>query len=167
MACFSALVITLNFMQIFMICNIHKKKAYEKLLPSLSLSDVTTSICSSIVGTLLFVEKHYNLLVLPHQMWIAWSLLAMWGVLAAIMHVISISLDRLAAVVFPLRHKVYVTGRVIKTAIAIDLCASRDYNRKLSRTPKLNMRSNWRYFMYTKLFFHCFLHVSENERHTK
>ena len=120
-ACFTVFVIIVNIIELsLLLSKKNRKRAYEKFLLSLTLADLLTTISSFIALLLLFLEKYCHLLIVPLQIWVAWSLVALWGVLIAVMHVICITLDRLGAIVLPFHHKVHVTGRLIGVVIALD-----------------------------------------------
>ena len=119
-------VIFLNIKEISVLLKIRKRTPLEKFLLSLSIDDLLSALSAWIPGLLSFLEKYTSLLKIPQHIWIViwiiWSLVSVWGVLTAVLHMVCISLDRFFAVSFPLRHKVYVTGNMIAASIALAWC---------------------------------------------
>ena len=122
--CVTFLVIMLNSKEISVLYKTKKKKALEKFLLALSMTDLFLALTSSSAGMVAALEKYFHLFEMPQEVMVAWSLTSLWGVLICVMHIICISLDRLFAICRPFQHKVYVTGGVIKKSIVGAWCLS-------------------------------------------
>ena len=112
---FGVLIAILNIVEIIMIAKItRKKKIYEIILLSLSVSDCMFGISNVFVSipfladlcTLIdFLETAYTFYV--------------FFVLTSIFHLLFIAVDRLVAVLKPLKHKIYLSRRRFYILLAI------------------------------------------------
>ena len=101
------LVAVLNVIEIIIIARIKKRKKYEVLLLSLSLSDCLFGIANVILASV-----YRSLLECSH-------ILHLFFVLTSMFYLIIMSIDRVIAAVKPFKHKLLFTQRRIYIIIAI------------------------------------------------
>ena len=117
---FAILLVILNSVEISILRKRKRKKAYEKLLLSMSIADLLIGVLGITSGTVGAFAKRISIPHIDIIAWSAWSIAVLFGILASMFHLISISVDRLLATAIPLRHRIYLTGR--KVALLISLC---------------------------------------------
>ena len=110
------ILIILNSIEISMLQRRQKKKAYEKLLLSMSVADLLIGVLGIASGAVGVFSRRVSLLHLEIIGWYVWSIAILFGI--SILHWIGISIDRFFAT--PLRHRIRSTGR--KVALLIGVC---------------------------------------------
>ena len=105
--------LVLNFIELYLLAQIKQRKAYEKFLMSLSVSDVCASVTEIVIISLYFTWKGNE-----HVMGLNISTYFFFVVIS-FLHLFWICLDRLWAVVQPIQHNIFVTGRKVITLIAV------------------------------------------------
>lgn len=112
---FGVLIAILNTVEIIMIAKIRRKKNIcEILLLSLSVSDCMFGI-SNLFVSIPFIA---NLCTLKEFVETAYTFYVFF-VLTSIFHLLFIAVDRLVAVLKPLKHKIYLSRRRFYTFLAI------------------------------------------------
>ena len=112
---FGVLIAILNIVEIIMIAKItRKKKIYEILLLSLSVSDCMFGI-SNVFVSITFIADLYTLTDLRETAYTFY----VFFVLTSIFHLLFIAVDRLVAVLKPLKHKIYLSRRRFYIFLAI------------------------------------------------
>ena len=108
------LVAVLNVVEIIIIARIKKRKKYEVLLLSLSLSDCLFGIANVILASVYISNECHarNLLECSY-------ILYLFFVLTSMFHLAFMSIDRVIAVIKPFKHKFLLTQRRIYIIIAV------------------------------------------------
>lgn len=104
----------LNFIEIVIITKLKKKKIYEVMLLSLSVSDCMFRLPNTIVSSILLSNpcRFEEMLETFHVLYLTF-------ILASIFHLTLIALDRAIFVLKPLKHRVFFTKRKAHIAIAV------------------------------------------------
>ena len=109
-----AVLATLNLVEIVMIGNFkRKKKIYDIILLSLSVSDCTFGVSNVVLNVAALSEKCESkaLSEATHTFYV-------FSILSSILHLIFITMDRLIAVLKPIKHKVFFTRKTIYIILA-------------------------------------------------
>ena len=102
---FGIAVVILNVIEITVICRLKRKKIYEILLLSLSFADLLFGVSNSILSIMyLSANMKYDSLEVTYTTYF-------YFITTSILHLTWITLDRLWAVISPLKHKVNVTRK--------------------------------------------------------
>ena len=110
--CLCALVIVLNIIEIIMILQIKRKKTvYEIMLTSLSVSDIILAATNTAFGIMVIQRNKEPLEYINAYYFVS--------VITNIFHLIIIVCDRLAAVYFPLKHKLYSRTLHVKIVLSV------------------------------------------------
>ena len=134
---FGIIVVILNIIEIIIICRLkRKKKIYEILLLSLSISDLLFGLSNGIISILYLSNIKTN-----EALEISYTLY-FYFIVTSVLHLIWISVDRLWAVYAPLKHNMLVTRKRTKYIIIITwvcttiLASSLFINDELTESPK-------------------------------
>ena len=111
---FGLLIAILNIVEIIIIVKIKRKKMYEILLLSLSVSDCMFGLSNSFVSALYIASvcRYEDLLETAYTSYVFFFLSSM-------LHLLFITMDRLIAVLKPVQHKVYLSRRRLYVYIAV------------------------------------------------
>ena len=112
----AVLIVVLNSIEIHVLRKTVKKPFYEKLLMSLSISDLSCGLFVSVTVPYLSLVEN-ELYVLLH--WNVWGFGICYVTFISLMHLIIISVDRLWAVRAPIHHRQNTTKRKIVIAVAL------------------------------------------------
>lgn len=105
------ITILLNLLEITLICKVKKKlKTYEQLLLSLAASDILVGVSSVVFGSL---HSHVSATI-SRQIF---TFMVSFTFVASLLNLLLIGVDRLAAVRFPFKHRVWVQNRKVVKAI--------------------------------------------------
>ena len=108
------LVAVLNVVEIIIIARIKKRKKYEVLLLSLSLSDCLFGIVNVILASVYISNECHARSLLECS-----YILYLFFVLTSMFHLAFMSIDRVIAVIKPFKHKFLLTQRRIYIIIAV------------------------------------------------
>ena len=108
------LVAVLNVVEIIIIARIKKRKKYEVLLLSLSLSDCLFGIANVILASVYISNECHARSLLECS-----YILYLFFVLTSMFHLAFMSIDRVIAVIKPFKHKFLLTQRRIYIIIAV------------------------------------------------
>ena len=108
------LVAVLNVVEIIIIARIKKRKKYEVLLLSLSLSDCLFGIANVILASVYISNECHARSLLECS-----YILHLFFVLTSMFHLAFMSIDRVIAVIKPFKHKFLLTQRRIYIIIAV------------------------------------------------
>ena len=89
--CFAVLLIVLNSIEITILRQRKKKKAYEKLLLSLSVADLLLGVLAMTSGSVGAFAHKINAPYVDTYTFSMWIIVILFGVLASMLHLISIS----------------------------------------------------------------------------
>ena len=112
----AALIVLLNSIEIHVLRKTSNKPFYEKLLLSLSISDLSCGLFISVTVPYICIVKN-ELYILLH--WNVWGFGVAYVTFISLMHLTIISVDRLWAVVAPLHHRQYSTNRKLVIAVIL------------------------------------------------
>ena len=109
-------IILINTWQAIILVKRRRKTSFEKLLLSLSVSELMIGVFGFLAGVAFQIEY-----LAPHQEIIntLWFFLISYTCLCELSHLSVIALDRAFAIVAPLRHRNHVSGRRINISIAL------------------------------------------------
>ena len=104
----------LNFIEVVIIARLRKKKVYEMILLSLSVSDCMFGLSNVIVSSIVVSNscQFEKLTESSHALYLIF-------ILASIFHLIFIALDKVVLVLKPLQHKVIFTKKKAYIAISV------------------------------------------------
>ena len=109
------MVIVINIIEIGMLVRKRKNlKNYERLLLSLSVADLLVGI-TFLVYLLPWLEKSYDKPI---------SAVFWYSITTSLFHVVLLTLDRAVAVLFPLKHRAWITTKFTKISIAVSWMSS-------------------------------------------
>ena len=108
----SSTALLLNSIEIYVLAQIKHRKAYEKFLVSLSVSDICVSLSQISILSLYYIwdENEYVMGLTTSSYF--------FFLVISFLHLFWICLDRLWAVVQPIQHNIFVTGRKVISLIA-------------------------------------------------
>ena len=111
---FGLLIAILNIVEMIIIVKVKRKKMYKILLLSLSVSDCMFGLSNSFVSTIYIASvcRFEDLLETAYTSYV-------FFVLSSIFHLLFITVDRLIAVLKPVKHKVYLSRRRVYVSIAV------------------------------------------------
>ena len=112
----ASLIVILNSIEIHVLRRTTKKHFYEKMLMSLSFSDLACGLFASVTVPYLSIVKNKLYIVLH---WNVWGFALCYVTLISLMHLIIISADRLWAIGAPLNHRQYATKKKLVVALIL------------------------------------------------
>ena len=105
-----ALVVVINIIEIGILARNHKNLTiYERLLLSLSVADLLVGI-TFLVSLLAQFEKGSNLRI---------SVVFWYSITTSLFHIVLLTLDRAIAVLYPLKHRIWITVKFINISIGM------------------------------------------------
>ena len=108
-----ASIIILNIIEIWILGKKKKRKAYERLLLSLSVCDLLGGFNGLLFAAAAQVANATHGTHLSLLMMILWGFNISFGVICSVFHLALISLDRMWAVAAPFHHIAYTRGRQV------------------------------------------------------
>ena len=105
----------LNIIEIVLILRIRKRKAFDKLLLSLAVSDAVVGMILSGMKTFHIAKPQQSTLLSIYDRQKAFGL----SVLFSIANLLAISVDRLLAVKYPIKHRMMLTSRRANIAVVV------------------------------------------------
>eukprot|EP00112_Aurelia_sp_Birch-Aquarium-sp1_P012322 Seg2591.4 transcript_id=Seg2591.4/GoldUCD/mRNA.D3Y31 product="Histamine H2 receptor" protein_id=Seg2591.4/GoldUCD/D3Y31 len=109
------LAIILNLAEMVIICRLKKRKAFERILLSLCVADISVEVWYLIAKSYAFVNKRAFLAKNRHLIGYP---IEMFSIMSSITNIIILGIDRAVAVKYPLKHGVWMTKRRVHGLIA-------------------------------------------------
>ena len=116
--CCNLTIIITNSIQINILRKRVRKRAYEKVLLSLSVCDLITGLINSIsLGLVLQLARTFNQENLATVTVVSWGFVVYYLTTVTLLHHMLNTLDRMFAVVYPLKHISWMTNRRVNQAV--------------------------------------------------
>eukprot|EP00112_Aurelia_sp_Birch-Aquarium-sp1_P012321 Seg2591.3 transcript_id=Seg2591.3/GoldUCD/mRNA.D3Y31 product="D-like dopamine receptor" protein_id=Seg2591.3/GoldUCD/D3Y31 len=109
------LAIILNLAEMVIICRLKKRKAFERILLSLCVADISVEVWYLIAKSYEFVNKKA---IFGKDKHLIGYPIEMFSIMSSITNIIILGIDRAVAVKYPLKHGVWMTNRRVHGLIA-------------------------------------------------
>lgn len=113
------LAVILSAIEINILRRKRVKVNHEKILMSLSISETLASLVIASSLVLIKIAYHMKRLLLAHWLLVVWLCLVIFGVIATLLHLILLTLDRAWAIVAPFHHRVHATSKVVTVSLML------------------------------------------------